>query len=835
MKIIVLDLFHIDNLNEKKQRLRMNFDALSVKTVKQKYDIDKLLTSICNGKAIMFTGAGFSFGAKAVSGKEPLGAKALSHALCKALKIDNNDNLMFTSDYFAAKKPKSDLISLLKENYTLHSTSSAHDSICSLPWRRFYTTNYDLSIELASQKSGRIIETVDLHHSVNEYYQRNDFCVHLNGSINSLTENTLETSFKLSSSSYTSADSFMNSDWFYPFKRDLDRASSIVFVGYSMYDIDIQKIMFNDPHLIDKTFFITLPNPDMELEFTLQKFGTVVPIGTDGFADEIDRFLKENPIEDSEHSLESFHLYELGNAVPSVRDGQIETMLMYGDVRDDSIDSSVLGHSGIPFLAPRAQTTEVMTNLERGKNIVLYGALGNGKSIFLKQLRCQLTSSGNNVYEIDDLDGDYIADLDCLAKLNSHSTILIDDYEQYIDIIKHIALTKPEKIQVIATARIADHEFFRDRLLEWKFDFSEVNIDLLVEDERSYFVDIFDNLGLWGENAGFNQSQKCRYIRYNNDNQISTTLLSLLESPNIKNKITSIVSKLKVNKQYESTLFVISLCKIIGVDATRALISELAGNNAIYDPKFTTLKEFREIFSIDNGQVKSSSSLFCISLVKEHFSASYITQHLLSIAANLDRLSDRDHDQNRVFKSMLKFSFVERILPRTTKVGNLTRYYEDLKIEVRWLRNDPHFWLQYAMSIMGYKNYPKAQAFLDQAYALAEKKHDYHTDNIDTQQARLWLIECNDLSDGKRVFAQFEKAHKLLSFLKNDIFKFRQLGRYKEFYEKNYNKLSGKNKDLFMSHCKDTLSSIQDIADTHNMSVQQLEKTQAILTSILDR
>lgn len=813
----------------------MNFDAMSVKTVQQKYDLEKILTSINNGKAIMFTGAGFSFGAETVLGAEPLGAKRLSHVLCDNLGIPRSDNLMFTSDFFMSKKPKSDLIALLKENYTLRSTSESHQTICSLPWRRFYTTNYDLSIELASQKAGKIIETVDLLDPVKEFYQRSNFCVHLNGSITSLTEESLENSFKLSSSSYISPESFVTSDWFYPFKRDLDRASAIVFVGYSMYDIDIQKIMFNDEHLIAKTYFITLPEPDMELEFTLSKFGTIIPIGTDGFASEIARFIESNPTEEEEYSLESLKLYELGNAEPNVRDTQIETMLMYGDVSDDSIDSCVLGHVEIPFLIPRQQVDEVCTNLDKDKNVVLYGALGNGKSILLKELRCQLTSSGHNVYEIDDLDGDYIGDLDYLAKQASKSVLLIDDYEQYVDVIRHLAAIDSQKIQVVATARIADHEFYRDRLLEWKFKFVEINIDLLQEDERDHFIEIIDNLGLWGENAGFTHTQKQRYLKFNNDNQISTALISLLDSPNIKGKISKLVSKFKANKNFESTLFTICLCKIIGISANRALVSELAGNDAIYDPFFTSMKEFRQIFRILNGEVQSASSLFCICLVKEHFSASYITSSLLSIAGRLDKVSDKDATQTRVFKSMLKFSFVERILPKTTKVGNLIRYYSDLKLEVKWLNKDPHFWLQYSMSLIAYKDYGKAQQFLDQAYALARNKQDYYTDNIDTQQARLWLMECNEISDGSIVYGKFVEAHKLLSYLKNNIFKFRQLARYREFYETNFIKLSKKNKQNFLDHCSQLLNSIQEVDEDQSYSVQQLERTQSILRSILER
>lgn len=813
----------------------MDFDSYSVKTVKQKYDMEKILTSISSGKAILFTGAGFSFGAEAVSGKKPLGAKDLSHALCDSLGIKHNDNLMFTSDYFMSKKPKSELIALLKENYTLRSTSKIHQTICSLPWRRFYTTNYDLSIELASQASQKLIETVDLQHSVSEYYQRSDFCVHLNGSITSLTQDSLENSFKLSSSSYISADSFVNSDWFYPFKRDLDRASAIIFIGYSMYDIDIKKIMFSDEHLIAKTYFITLPDPDVELEFTLSQLGTVVPIGTDGFASEITKFIANNPTVHEEYSLVSLRHYELNNIHPNVRDDQIETMLMYGDVSDDSIDACVLGHIKVPFLIPRTQIEEIFKNINNDKNVIIYGALGNGKSLLLKQLRCQLTSSGHNVYEIDDLDGDYIGDLDFLAQQSNKSLLLIDDYEQYIDIIKHVAAISSEKIKIVATARIADHEFHKDRLREWNFIFSEINIDLLVEKERSGFIDIIDNLGLWGDNAGLTYSQKLRHIQNVDDNQISTILLSLLDSPNIKNKITELVSKFKINKSHESTLFTICLCRIIGISANRALISELAGNDAIYSPEFTSMNEFRQIFTIINGEVRSTSSLFCISLVKEHFSASYITARLLSIAGKLDKGSNRDAVQTQIFKSMLKFSFVERILPKSTKVGNLIRYYSDLKLEVKWLNKDPHFWLQYAMSVITFKNYSKAQLFLDQAYALAQNKKDYYTDNIDTQQARLWLQECNDIADGNKVFIKFTDAHKLLNYLNNDIFKYRQLARYREFHENNFHKLSKKNKDSFIMNCKEILISIQKTNDEESYSILQLERAKSALQSIIER
>lgn len=40
-----------------------------------------------------------------------------------------------------------------------------------------------------------------------------------------------------------------------PFRSDLQTAKSIIFIGYSMqYDLDLQRIVYLTPNLIDKTF-----------------------------------------------------------------------------------------------------------------------------------------------------------------------------------------------------------------------------------------------------------------------------------------------------------------------------------------------------------------------------------------------------------------------------------------------------------------------------------------------------------------------------------------------------------------------------------------------------
>ena len=76
-------------------------------------------------------------------------------------------------------------------------------------------------------------------------------CVHINGYIGNLTESTLNTSFKLSESSYMRPEGFLNSPWYTIFKRDLERASAIIFAGYSLYDIDIKRILVSNSDIFD--------------------------------------------------------------------------------------------------------------------------------------------------------------------------------------------------------------------------------------------------------------------------------------------------------------------------------------------------------------------------------------------------------------------------------------------------------------------------------------------------------------------------------------------------------------------------------------------------------
>ncbi|WP_238039285.1 SIR2 family protein, partial [Psychrobacter sp. Ps6] len=196
------------------------FDITKAKT--QEVDIELLKRRISTGKAIVFTGAGFSFGTTNVLNTVPPMAGALAKKLCSLSKLEESDDLMFAADVAIEYIDHDSILELLKDNYTLKAVSHIHENICKLPWRRFFTTNYDNSIELASLNAGKRIESVDLSSNPTTYLRKDNVCLHINGKIEGAEPEDLISTIKLSDSSYLSPDSFVNSDWYYHFKKDLE-------------------------------------------------------------------------------------------------------------------------------------------------------------------------------------------------------------------------------------------------------------------------------------------------------------------------------------------------------------------------------------------------------------------------------------------------------------------------------------------------------------------------------------------------------------------------------------------------------------------------------------
>lgn len=134
--------------------------------------ISRAISIINTGRAILFTGAGFSFGCENIFRESPPMAKALSKLIAKKGGIDEDDDLSYVSDYYLNYKNRNDLLHLLKEHFTIVSSKPYHSQISSMKWKRIYTTNYDNSIEKSATDSKKVIYSLTADDNPKEFYKK---------------------------------------------------------------------------------------------------------------------------------------------------------------------------------------------------------------------------------------------------------------------------------------------------------------------------------------------------------------------------------------------------------------------------------------------------------------------------------------------------------------------------------------------------------------------------------------------------------------------------------------------------------------------------------------
>jgi len=771
--------------------------------------LSKVLQAVASRRAVLFLGSGFSRSAIGLDDKPLPVADALAKQIGKLGKFDAEGDLRYAADRFLGDGgSEQTLIDALQESFTIKSIAPHHVSIASAPWRRIYTTNYDDCLELAAKQAGRLVHGVDTTAKPSDYGAKNNVCVHLNGSLTSLSADSLEGAFKLTTSSYLSPDSFLTSQWFYPFKRDLDFCSAIVFVGYSMYDIEVQRILHTTPEYAGKTFFVEQELRGGKAQFTLERFGTILPIGAESFGNEITNAFTQFEEEPESLVLASLEEYEVRANPVEIRDKDVDAFLMRGDLDDALMDATISGTTGAPVLIPRDELARALELARAGSDLIVTGDFGNGKSIFLRALRSRLSLEGFRVFSADQADAYQSEDLEQLVKKGVKGFLLIDAYEQNLDLVMTYVELAPKNLRLIAGARTSVHERLREKFVSAGLRPTEISVDELSDEEVDKFIDIVDNIGYWGDRAGLSRARKRSAVAHDHHRRLSLNLLALFSAPQIVGRIKELVADGLSVPTRRDTIFSIALLEANDMPLNSSLIAAIAMNNEVYSAEFRNDSKLRQVYRFDGPRVVGKSSLFGLALISQVFASTYIVDQLLKIVASIGNEHGDVREKRDLQRNLFRFSVVERLLPKKQLMQNLVRYYEKLKQEVPWLKSDPHFWLQYGMAQLTHKNYDTAQSYFTQAYAIAAKKVEYHTAHIDNQQARLYLLRGLTSSDAATSFKFFSDAHRLLSSAPEDQHKYRQIEAYREVHAQKYDSFSKANKVQFEHACRAVLDSL---------------------------
>lgn len=770
------------------------------------------------GKCILFTGAGFSLGAKNLcmnadgEYSEFLTPGKLSAKLAEECGFDEPDATLGTvAQFYLDEYPKTKLIEFLKKEYTASSISDDHRLVGALPWRRCYTTNYDEVFEDAAEAAGTARKVLTLSTSVKDVQDAIKACIHLNGAISRLTPDTLEAEFKLTTRSYN-ADDLHYSPWFERFKDDLDNADAVFFIGFSgRYDLDITRVFQQTQELKEKTFFIVSTTELKSVIRNLSDFGTVETIGLHGFAEEIRKNPdasrkdiprpKPNTIKCFQEIIDNDFTSSQGSAKEVVR------LLSRGAVNDGLLSYSVRIPERFKYVIYRERIDYVLAKIKDGiRTFIVTSNLGNGKTIFLKELAVKLHRGGYRPYFFFK-ERDFILDeVEYICSIEKTPVFIFDGYADKIKLLKKILSRLSEDAILIISERTAKYETTYDLIEEFSDNPYEISVDYLNENEIRSLAQLMEAFGLWDEMAGQSFEQKCSYISKRCHARLSTFLLSRMNAVQLKNSYTDLLNSIRNKQEFYQAVLYILWCKYLGVDIELGSMMESMMGNVMNNPAFKRNAAVREMIDFSQEKITLTSSILAYHILSQQIPPKEFADFYIKLFDNLDKQCS-----NRIVKRILKEMMQHRNISKILNDNDLIISIYDCISDRKFCIENPQFWLQNAIARMTSNDYETASHHFKTAYSLAAKIPSYSTYQIDTHHARFLLLKAVkwDIDESETPYEIFMEAHrKLKTRRKGDDYRYyiyRVAAEYLPFWNKYQSSFSDMEKVIFKRSCQEIL------------------------------
>lgn len=787
-------------------------------------EINEAIEKILTGNCVLFTGSGFSFGTKNITGSMPLSADSLTTLLYKECSIDDGDSdLKSASDFYLESHGEHKLIELLRTQFTISDVSTEHSTITSVPWKRIYTTNYDNSCELCYSKQSRLLTPITLNEKIDHYKDKRTICVHLNGYIERLTPASLYKDFKLTNTSYLTTE-FVNSNWVDLFRNDIESSSVILFVGFSCNsDLDLARVISASKRR-KNIFFIVKPKESLINIKKLEKFGTPLDIGLQGLADmiegrrktfEVPEFLPVEP--------RSFNKVEVNDTPIAIKDIDILDLLFKGDVNERILHYSLVDFGKYPYYIKRNETDEVIEYVTKGgRSVLVHSDLGNGKTLFLQGVADRLVTIGYDVYFFNKYYGQTYQEIEQLCSSKRKTVLIFENYSSHFDLLKRLSLHRTQDVVVIVSERTTINDTVYFTLEETIFSDGYLTKDLnrLSTEEVALFSELLTKYGLWGKHASLSAERKRQLIVSDCHASFRLTLLLLFSSPDIKGRFSNLLDSIRdANESFFSATLLILASNIFDFNLSLDDLIYILDDDLLNNPAFNNNDRLMEMINFDEYKIKARSSILSQALL---INSQYNDELVSVLIQVIKKLDTRRYDKNNfhIIKSIVSFSRLQGIFnlsenPKFKPI--ILNFFEEIK-NTGFAHKNPFFWLQYAIARLSTRDYTISDTYFQTAYSLATSNPDFDTFQIDNHYSR-HLLE-NEVYNGvpETCMEQFLKAHQILTnkgdFNKNRHYPLRVAINYGKFYDRFFGKISEQDKRVFVISCKEMLLKVNEYKTT---------------------
>lgn len=774
--------------------------------------MDSIDQRLFEGNTILFLGSGFSLDAKNALGTNIPSVSKLVGEILDAIGTPKDeaeratDPLTDIVDYCMSTEDGAIAVaSRLRQLFTVVELSEwQQDLITAFPWKRIYTTNFDNAVEVACANRRKTITVLS---SMAKFEKPPSggarTVVHINGVASGLTPKNVDEQIRLSGKSYASNE-FVSSKWAQLLTSDLAYCDSAVFVGFSVGDLDIGRIIIS--HLSKtKTHFFNGRDISKMARAKLENFGVV----HDETGENLCIALKRSAIGRSASSVvpnyTCFEKIRIKSETPVPDDLARRDLLIYGRLSADLVQSTLLSGDEASYLFKRGIEPEAIEALQAGSDVALLSALGNGKSVLLRKLAQKLVSAGWDVYSLRDSTGNWLKEVEMICGLKGKVAILIDGSADCMAQIEAIGQRRSGNLRLLMCERTRRFEArFTDRRMDSLGikEIVEYEIDLLTDSERSDFDELLSGAGLWGRQAVLTRAQRLKFLRLQCRNEISSALLHVVRSDDIAKRIRS---ELDSDHLTQTDFNVLTVGVALSVFGFRLPILELSRLCGAFETNqfLRNSSEFRErLYDVRGGEFRVNSKIFGQYFLHDLVPSSLVLGALkkairsaLQLGIQLSEVDLDDDDtesaSDRFIRTansfpapMYVFRNIQQIIDIEGDFESVFAFYEEIKRKTR-LADDPLFWLQYAIAKLFSGDRESAKSYLENSYGIA-RRTGFKTYQIDNQYAR-WLLE-SAVSTGNtaEAFDAFDEAHRIIvgQMASHDQahYPFRIAIQYRDFY-----------------------------------------------------
>jgi hypothetical protein len=446
-------------------------------------------------------------------------------------------------------------------------------------------------------------------------------------------------------------------------------------------------------------------------------------------------------------------------------DLDVINFLMAGVQNEAKFASDVI-RNDYAYSIERTASNDIVTLIETGSvnNIVVTGNVGNGKTTILQTVSHRLAARGINTFYASSIPDLLLREVSNFIAVDGLTVIVIDNFFSNRDVVRAIDSLGRADIFVITSARTNQFEFQESIVSDtFRKTYLRISVDELTAPEVKSLVIFLDRYGLWGKRQALPAAQKESYISYACSREIRTVILDVLKSPDLHNRIVAMISATggkHSQNQLHSILIVSQLLNLANLRNDVMFVGEIIELDCTKEI-VKWQKDIKDIAFFRSGKIVMKSAILSEYIIRNLIDTAVIVKTMIDAMRRLDLLFDNGRVYQEVFRMLCRYSFLEGAISEEKRRQHLVSYFEQIK-ELVHSRNNPLFWLQYAMCRLSLEQYPEAKRMFEVAYSISEK-HGYHEDwHLDNQYAR-YLLESRARTDEFTDFmVAFNKAHTIL-------------------------------------------------------------------------